>query len=236
MTARGGAPRRGLRPTGQAPPGPLPFGPASDDAALDAARAGDLRAWGYLIRGHQGLVFRTAWLTIRDARMAEESTTVAFARAYRSLPSLETGALLRPWLMGITAATSRAEVRKAALSRDEKTPVLRLIPRLPAIAVQRDAADPMVTETEEVDPARRLRRSVRAGSPRGRLALPLRPDAHGGSVAPGRPRRAGRDPPGRKRWSAASKGGGVDSPDVRRSRSVRGPDGPAHRPACRAWG
>jgi RNA polymerase sigma-70 factor (ECF subfamily) len=119
-----------------------------DDAAVGAAREGDLGAWAYLIRRHQGLVFRTAWLSTRDAQLAEEATKVTFTRAHRSLRSLEPGALLRPWLMGITATAAHSQVRNVARSRAARAPVPDPSPRLPSAPAFRAVTAPALTPGE----------------------------------------------------------------------------------------
>ncbi len=105
---------------------------AQEQAAIDAARRGDLRAWEGLIRRHQELVYRSAYLATRDSASAEEVTKSTFVRAYRSLRTLEGTVQVRPWLLGITATVARAHLRALALQRDAKMPETDPCPRVPA--------------------------------------------------------------------------------------------------------
>ena len=147
MAAQGGSSR--WRPTrGDGRSRPSSPAPTWDDAALTAARAGDLRAWGYLVRCHQDLVFRTAWLVTRDTTMAEEATRAALVRAFRSLRSLDADEPLRPWLMGVTAGVARSLVREAGRVRDAKLPDPDPAPRLPAL-VRVDPTLPRPLPSEE---------------------------------------------------------------------------------------
>lgn len=107
-------------------------GAIADDVLITAARGGDLYAWEELVRRHQGLIFRCAFLTTRDSHLAEEATALAFVRAFRSLSSLETEAAFRPWLMRITAGVSRTRVRESAQQRDAKYVDPVYAQRLPA--------------------------------------------------------------------------------------------------------
>jgi RNA polymerase sigma-70 factor (ECF subfamily) len=107
-------------------------GQATDAALVQATRAGDLRAWENLIRRHQEVVFRSAYLATRDPVNAEDVTKAAFMRAHHSLGSLKEGAAVRPWLVGITATAARSHLRELAQRRDAKVPIRESTPRLPA--------------------------------------------------------------------------------------------------------
>ena len=93
---------------------------------------GDLRAWELLVRRHQEVVFRSAYLATRDSTIAEDVTQAAFVRAHRSIGTLKQGAPVRPWLVGITATVARSHVRELAGRRDSRQPVRYPSPRLAA--------------------------------------------------------------------------------------------------------
>jgi RNA polymerase sigma-70 factor (ECF subfamily) len=117
-------------------------------SAIAAARAGDLRAWGSLVDRDLDLGFRTAYLVTRSADLAEETAKAAFARAYRSLRSLPLDAALRPWLMVITVAVARAQLREAGRQRDARLPVRQPSPLRPARPTPHDAAAPRPSPAE----------------------------------------------------------------------------------------
>jgi RNA polymerase sigma factor (sigma-70 family) len=92
-----------------------------DDAALaDRARRGDERAFEELVRMHQALVFRTAYLLTGSAADAEEAAQTAFVKAWAALPRFRPGAPFRPWLLRIVANEAhnrrRASGRRTALA------------------------------------------------------------------------------------------------------------------------
>ena len=80
---------------------------------LERARAGDAAAFARLVRDHQELAFRTAYLITRNAADAEEAAQDAFAKAHRALGRFRRGAPLRPWLLGIVANEARNRRRSA---------------------------------------------------------------------------------------------------------------------------
>jgi RNA polymerase sigma-70 factor (ECF subfamily) len=107
-------------------------GQTTDAALVQATRAGDLRAWEHLVRRHQEVVFRSAYLATRQSVSAEDVTKAAFLRAHHSLGSLKEGAAVRPWLVGITVGVARAHLRELAQRRDAKLPIRESTPRVPA--------------------------------------------------------------------------------------------------------
>jgi RNA polymerase sigma-70 factor, ECF subfamily len=81
------------------------------------ARRGDAAAYEELVREHQAIAIRTAWLIAGNAADAEEAAQDAFVKAYRALWRFRTGAPFRPWLLRITANEARNR-RRAAGRRD----------------------------------------------------------------------------------------------------------------------
>src|SRR6266571_418945 len=77
-----------LRPAAESRNQPIPFGvgglmphpgPQPEDGALiERARHGDHEAYAALVRSHQDVVFRTAYLITRSAADAEDVTQEAF--------------------------------------------------------------------------------------------------------------------------------------------------------------
>lgn len=85
-----------------------------EDAKLvEKAKAGDAAAYEGLVRSHQQLAFRTAYVITGDASEAEDAAQEAFLKAYRSLNRFRSGAPFRPWLLTIVANEARNR-RKAA--------------------------------------------------------------------------------------------------------------------------
>lgn len=83
--------------------------PLDDQELISRSRDGDTHAFEQLVRLHQGIALRVAYLVVRDAHEAEDVTQEAFVKAYRSLTRFRVGAPFRPWLLRI--------VRNEALNR-----------------------------------------------------------------------------------------------------------------------
>lgn len=73
------------------------------------AKRGDLAAFEELVRVHQAMALRVAYLVVRDHAEAEDVTQDAFVKAHRSLGRFRDGSPFRPWLLRI--------VRNEALNR-----------------------------------------------------------------------------------------------------------------------
>jgi RNA polymerase sigma-70 factor, ECF subfamily len=88
--------------------------PLDEAGLVERARRGDLDAWETLVRTHQGIAFRTAYLLTGNAADAEEAAQDGFLKAYRALGRFRRGAPLRPWLLRIVANEARNRRRSAA--------------------------------------------------------------------------------------------------------------------------
>jgi RNA polymerase sigma factor (sigma-70 family) len=91
--------------------------PLDEAELVERARRGDLAAWETLVRTHQGIAFRTAYVFARNAADAEEAAQDGFVKAYRALGRFRRGAEFRPWLLRIVANEARNR-RRAATRRD----------------------------------------------------------------------------------------------------------------------
>ena len=84
----------------------------------ERARAGDTAAYERLVRMHQAVAFRAAYLVTRDAPEAEDATQEAFIKAYRAIDRFRPGAPFRPWLL--TIVTNEARNRRRSAGRRAK--------------------------------------------------------------------------------------------------------------------
>ena len=93
--------------------------PPDDVALAERARNGDERAFEELVRSHQRIAFRTAYLLTGSAADAEDAVQAGFVKAWAALPRFRTGAPFRPWLLRIVANEAhnrrRSEGRAEAL-------------------------------------------------------------------------------------------------------------------------
>jgi RNA polymerase sigma-70 factor (ECF subfamily) len=75
-----------------------------DDAPLaERAKRGDERAFEELVRMHQDIAFRTAYLLTGSAADAEDAVQVGFVKAWTALSRYRRGAPFKPWLLRIVA-------------------------------------------------------------------------------------------------------------------------------------
>jgi RNA polymerase sigma-70 factor (ECF subfamily) len=88
--------------------------PPDDIALAERARGGDERAFEELVRMHQDIAFRTAYLLTGSAADAEDAAQTGFMKAWTSLPRFRRGAPFRPWLLRIVANEAHNRRRSAA--------------------------------------------------------------------------------------------------------------------------
>jgi RNA polymerase sigma-70 factor (ECF subfamily) len=91
--------------------------PPTDAALAERARQGDERAFEELVRAHQAIAFRTAFVLTGSAAEAEEATQTGFIKAWTALPRFRPGSEFRPWLLRIVA--NEAHNRRRASGRRE---------------------------------------------------------------------------------------------------------------------
>ena len=87
--------------------------PQDESELVERARRGDQRAYEELVRQHQGIAFRTAYVVAGSAADAEDAAQEAFVKAYRALGRFRPGAPFRPWLLQIVANEARNRRRSA---------------------------------------------------------------------------------------------------------------------------
>jgi RNA polymerase sigma-70 factor (ECF subfamily) len=79
----------------------------------ERARSGDTAAYERLVRMHQAVAFRAAYLVTGDGPDAEDAIQEAFIKAYRALDRFRPGAPFRPWLLAIVTNEARNRRRSA---------------------------------------------------------------------------------------------------------------------------
>ena len=68
---------------------------------ITRAQRGDVQAYAALVRQHEQIAFRAAFLILRDQAEAADAVQDAFLRAYRSIDSFKLDRPFRPWLLRI---------------------------------------------------------------------------------------------------------------------------------------
>jgi RNA polymerase sigma factor (sigma-70 family) len=87
--------------------------PPQEAQLVARAKRGELDAYEELVRVHQTIAFRTAWVITRSVHDAEEAAQDAFVKAHAALSRFRDGAPFRPWLLAIVANEARNRVRSA---------------------------------------------------------------------------------------------------------------------------
>jgi RNA polymerase sigma-70 factor (ECF subfamily) len=87
--------------------------PEQEADLIERARHGDVSAFEALVRAHQEICFRTAWISSGAADDAEDAAQEAFMKAFAALPRFRAGAPFRPWLLTIVANEARNRRRSA---------------------------------------------------------------------------------------------------------------------------
>ncbi len=68
---------------------------------ITRAQRGDVQAYAALVRQHEQIAFRVAFLILRDQSEAADAVQDAFLRAYRAIDSFKLERPFRPWLLRI---------------------------------------------------------------------------------------------------------------------------------------
>jgi RNA polymerase sigma factor (sigma-70 family) len=87
--------------------------PPTEEELVERAKRGDEDAYEELVRAHQGIAFRTAYLVAGSAAEAEDAAQEGFVKAHRALGRFRRGSPFRPWLLQIVANEARNRRRAA---------------------------------------------------------------------------------------------------------------------------
>jgi RNA polymerase sigma-70 factor (ECF subfamily) len=104
--------------------------PPTESELVERARAGDGVAWAELVRAHQEIAFRTAYLITRSAAEAEDAAADGLVKAFYALQRFRRGAPLRPWLLQIVA--NEARNRRRSTGRREALAVRAAVAERPS--------------------------------------------------------------------------------------------------------
>ncbi len=186
--------------------------PPQEAELVARAKRGELDAYEEIVRLHQTIAFRTAWVITRSAADAEEAAQDGFVKAHAALPRFREGSPFRPWLLAIVANEARNRVRGAG--RRARLAQRVVEERRPDDAVPSPEA--ALLDSEQRERAARRDRAPPGAGPRGdRLPLPARAERggdRGRARLPARHRQV--TPLARARAPAAGAGGGGGMSDL----------------------
>jgi RNA polymerase sigma-70 factor (ECF subfamily) len=141
--------------------------PLDETELVTLAQGGDAAAYEELVRMHQGIAFRTAYMVAGSAADAEDAAQDAFVKAYQALHRFRRGASFRPWLLRIVS--NEARNRRRSAGRRE-----RLALRAAAGVVSGDAAPSPETTLLSAERREELLAAVNRLSEEQRLAVSCR--------------------------------------------------------------
>ena len=121
--------------------------PPHETELVARAKRGELDAYEEIVRRHQSIAFRTAWVITRSAADAEEATQDAFVKAHAALGRFREGAPLRPWLLAIVANEARNRLKSAG--RRERLALRVAEERRPGGAVPSPERAPLDSERRD---------------------------------------------------------------------------------------
>jgi RNA polymerase sigma factor (sigma-70 family) len=87
--------------------------PPQEAQLVARAKRGEPGAYEEIVRMHQTIAFRAAWVITRSGADAEEAAQDAFVKAHAALGRFRDGAPFRPWLLAIVANEARNRLRSA---------------------------------------------------------------------------------------------------------------------------
>ena len=131
------------------------------------AQRGDERAFEQLVRPHQEIAFRVAYLITGNESDAADAAQDGLVKAWRGLGRFHRERPLRPWLLAIVANEARNRRRSAVRHAG-------LVLRAGRERVSGDAAPSLETDLVAVDERRRLLAAVNALPEPARLVLSCR--------------------------------------------------------------
>jgi RNA polymerase sigma factor (sigma-70 family) len=85
-----------------------------EDSLAARARGGDIGAYEELVRLHQGLAQRVAYVVVGSDAEAQDAVQEAFVKAYFALGSYRAGSSFRAWLLAIVHNEAANRARSAA--------------------------------------------------------------------------------------------------------------------------
>ena len=122
------------------------------------ARAGDTMAFADLVRAHQAVAHRAAYLITRSAEDAEEAVQDGMVKAWRALDRFREGAPFRPWLMRIVTneALNKVRGRKRRRTREMLAPLQAAAPPAEEGALGRVEAERLLAAVDRLPEKYRL--------------------------------------------------------------------------------
>ncbi len=136
--------------------------PIDEREVIHQAKQGDREAIESLVRLHQDVAFRTAWIITRNTEDARDAAQIAMFKAINALPRFRDGSPFRPWLLRIVANEAKDIVtsasRRTIAPLDEAAFSLKPAPdpSPESLAEQREEAEMLLAAIDRLDVDHRL--------------------------------------------------------------------------------
>lgn len=118
--------------------GPVSGAVRGEAELVEAARRGDVAAFGALYERHMPAVYRYLRLRVGDAHLAEDLTQDVFVGAFRAIGRFRWRGALRPWLVGCAHNRLANHARDAARRPGSPLPLLPATGDPPSAAASRE--------------------------------------------------------------------------------------------------
>lgn len=115
-------------------------GPGRHDALLARAQAGELKAFGDIVRVHQRLVYSLGLRMLGDRQDAEDLAQEVFLQLHRKLSSVQSGSHLVFWLRKVTLHRAIDRLRRAGTH-----PVAPLTEEVAELPSDTSGSDPLLS-------------------------------------------------------------------------------------------
>ena len=130
------------------------------------AKQGDIDAYETLMRRHQNVAQRAAYLVTGDPAEAEDAVQEAFVKAFYALESFEDGRPFKPWLLRIVTneahSRRRSVVRHARLTlRAQENMTIQTMPSPESRFLASERSDTLIRELNKLPEIDRLMISYR---------------------------------------------------------------------------
>jgi RNA polymerase sigma-70 factor (ECF subfamily) len=136
--------------------------PLEEAELVHRAKNGDVGAYEELVRMHQDLAARTAYVITGQAADAQDAVQEALVNAYRALGRFREDAPFRPWLLRIVANEAISRRRSArrqaglAVRAAEGRPLDDAVPSPEAAALAQERHQQVVAAVNRLRPEERL--------------------------------------------------------------------------------
>jgi RNA polymerase sigma-70 factor (ECF subfamily) len=87
--------------------------PLAESLLIESARKGDQAAYGELVRAHQDIARRVAYLVLRRHNDVDDVVQVAFVKAFQALNRFRRGSDFRPWILRIVRNEALNQARSS---------------------------------------------------------------------------------------------------------------------------